>query len=548
MSATGLTNADSAATQLVPSQVPSAQQLPMASGQPVGRAVVISAVGTEHPAESSGPPDRSNPSPKLAADQITTAQNPPKPSGQPVDEAKVARVMDLANPAMCAEGPPGKGNDDTNIACYRLLEAQQHPNAAGLPENLMVATPKTNPENPTMEAVVQAGTSGSTTKTGWDQLLAAQKLPGAAGQALGEAIVAPATGIDSPVLGCGSPTSGENTGTVEPSAPGTPASIVQNDLLERFGVLFEQYRGDSLLAQFFEPVGLFFRCSVAVVNGLLSQKRFAEYSASAIPYSVLLVLLYAGHALALSTIRPYIDTVQTVKEAVAAWLSAVAYLLILLKLIQKVERYDIAIGVFVVAALAVQVLAVVGVALLKLLLVRRLVPQVEEAVEQYVIEREKAADASTKIPTIQWETTANLQQLKHHVWGEAGIVSRILALIAGSQQKQANRLVIEDVGDVKDVPKQAPSIWTLLMFQRVANEQRKLEPISEPIPMTLVEELVGEVQQTVEPEEQEVVQLEEEQLKEVSGNNSPYLETMGVAKVRKPKPKKKWAATSDWKL
>lgn len=36
------------------------------------------------------------------------------------------------------------------------------------------------------------------------------------------------------------------------------------------------------------------------------------------------------------------------------------------------------------ASVAVQLLAVVGIALLKLLLVRRLVPQVEEAVEQYI--------------------------------------------------------------------------------------------------------------------------------------------------------------------
>lgn len=101
-------------------------------------------------------------------------------------------------------------------------------------------------------------------------------------------------------------------------------------MLERFGVVFEQYRGDAIAAQFFEPVGLFFKCGIAMVHGLLAVRGFSSYDNAALPFFIMLLLLYSGLAVVLTAVRPYIDLMQNIKEAVATWLLAIAQLLMVL--------------------------------------------------------------------------------------------------------------------------------------------------------------------------------------------------------------------------
>lgn len=99
--------------------------------------------------------------------------------------------------------------------------------------------------------------------------------------------------------------------------------------MECFGVLFDLYRGSDPIAQFYEPINMFFKCSVALVSGLVSTKGYDKYDRNAIPYIAIEFSLYLGMAISLTYIQPYRDVVLNVKESLGAWLSVVLYTLVL---------------------------------------------------------------------------------------------------------------------------------------------------------------------------------------------------------------------------
>lgn len=105
------------------------------------------------------------------------------------------------------------------------------------------------------------------------------------------------------------------------------------------------------------------------------------------------IILMTGLAVCLTAVQPYLDVVQNVKEVLYAWIMVATYVLLLFRLISSTENsYSTPITALMVGGVVVQIISVIGLSWLKFLLVKRLVPYVEEAVEEYI--RENPEEAS----------------------------------------------------------------------------------------------------------------------------------------------------------